>query len=445
MPDPQRELELIAYPLAAKNDLPSLQPSPRIREWQRDTQDSYAARCLPLNIANNNGWQLLLPGGFDAVYSGGRGLVEISIYPHGDGPCVAASHFGEGVLTLFTGYLFRTPPAIHMQICGPINYIRDGVQALSGILETDWSPYNATMNYKFTRPGRARFRKGEPFAQVFPLPAAYVNQFHVRFGDMPIEDPETKADFDQWARSRAEFNQGLKDKCPAMVAQKWQKLYYRGLYPDGERKHGAHLTKLSPQAFSDSGLPAQSLEYQQSTCPADRASAGAKLPATALLRLDKIDWRLFRAIDELSTQVQDLIVFHKPDAKGVEGLMTEIPYTNVRLFPFQSDHNGFTMMKDFCRFDTILMMDANHILQAEFWRRFDDYTRLLDEKYEGIQLTRYRSKIDFGTVQKLDDVLSYPSDVLEPLHDTLTIMLKKECIGNSKIKLFLAKDKLILA
>ena len=36
---------------------------------------------------------------------------------------------------------------------GPINRPKDGIAALPGIIETDWSPYSFTMNWMFTRPG----------------------------------------------------------------------------------------------------------------------------------------------------------------------------------------------------------------------------------------------------------------------------------------------------
>ena len=53
---------------------------------------------------------------------------------------------------------------------GPINRPKDGIAALSGIIETDWSPYSFTMNWMFTRPGTpVRFEKGEPYCHIFPV------------------------------------------------------------------------------------------------------------------------------------------------------------------------------------------------------------------------------------------------------------------------------------
>ena len=53
---------------------------------------------------------------------------------------------------------------------GPINRPKDGIAALSGIIETDWSPYSFTMNWIFTRPDTpVRFEKGEPYCYIFPV------------------------------------------------------------------------------------------------------------------------------------------------------------------------------------------------------------------------------------------------------------------------------------
>ena len=37
------------------------------------------------------------------------------------------------------------------------------MQPLVGLIETDWLPFPFTMNWVFTRPGRVRLEKGEPF------------------------------------------------------------------------------------------------------------------------------------------------------------------------------------------------------------------------------------------------------------------------------------------
>ena len=91
-------------------------------------------------------------------------------HPHPDFHEFARSHFSSGVLTLQPGYLFRTPPGWDMWAAGPPNWPKDGIQPLSGLVETDWLPFPFTMNWIFTRPGRIRFEKGEPFCFITLTP-----------------------------------------------------------------------------------------------------------------------------------------------------------------------------------------------------------------------------------------------------------------------------------
>src|SRR4249919_2705109 len=74
--------------------------SPR-RQWMDDTQDSFAYRCLPLNIANAHGWELLSPCGFEAEWNGGPQVEDVTIRldsgtVEGQPPVAI---FGQGVLT----------------------------------------------------------------------------------------------------------------------------------------------------------------------------------------------------------------------------------------------------------------------------------------------------------------------------------------------------------
>src|SRR5262245_32204643 len=49
------------------------------RDWMDGAPDSYAYRCLPLNIANGHGWEMLSPCGFEATWNGGLAPQDVSI------------------------------------------------------------------------------------------------------------------------------------------------------------------------------------------------------------------------------------------------------------------------------------------------------------------------------------------------------------------------------
>lgn len=147
-----------------------LRPAPVDRAWMDASPERFAYRCLPLNIANAHGWEILSPSGFSATWNGGAGLDAITVTPDAGMRAPALSHFGTGVLTFTLPCLFRTEPGFDLMVQGPINAPKDAIAALTGVIETDWAPYTFTMNWIFTRPNTAvRFEAGEPFCHVFPI------------------------------------------------------------------------------------------------------------------------------------------------------------------------------------------------------------------------------------------------------------------------------------
>ena len=54
-------------------------PAPTTRAWMDSINDNHAYRCLPLNIANSHGWEILSPCAFEATWSGGKSASAISL------------------------------------------------------------------------------------------------------------------------------------------------------------------------------------------------------------------------------------------------------------------------------------------------------------------------------------------------------------------------------
>jgi hypothetical protein len=202
------------------------------------------------------GWEMLCPMTFEAEWNGGRGrdAIEISA-DSAEIEAFVASHFGVGVLTFMTHYLFRTDEGVGLNVRGSPNRPKDGIGPLEGIVETDWLDFPFTMNWKFTRPCRVRFEKDEPFC--FIAPVAYRALEPVQPRIVPIEAaPEQKQAFEQYSRLRAEFNERLHDFDPEASRQRWQKWYFRGVQPDGSPGNPMHLSKFraaEPLLESDAG------------------------------------------------------------------------------------------------------------------------------------------------------------------------------------------------
>lgn len=236
---------------------PLIRPAPATRGWMDDTVDSFAYRCLPLNIANAHGWEVLSPCAFDAIWHGETGTDSVTIRPEpGAKPeQVPVSLFGQGVLTFHIEGIFRTPPGWNLWVGGSPNRSKDGISPLTGIIETDWSPFTFTMNWRFTRPGQwIHFDAMEPICFLFPIERAAIEAFQPKFERLD-SDPATMERFKAWSRARDEFHQRMIAHPPATSADRWQKHYYRGIDVSGQALIEDHRSKLRLRAFDRSATP----------------------------------------------------------------------------------------------------------------------------------------------------------------------------------------------
>ncbi len=153
------------------------------------------------------------------------------------------SHFSHGVVTFHPGYLFRTPPGWSMWCMGPPNHIKDGIQPLVGLVETDWLPFPFTMNWKFTRPGQVHFEKSEPFcfitlAEDKQLEAVDVSRRRIE------NDPDLRAQYMAWYEQRQAFNARLAKSDPVAMKEAWQRFYFKGELPEATGKSpSGHVNK----------------------------------------------------------------------------------------------------------------------------------------------------------------------------------------------------------
>ena len=153
------------------------------------------------------------------------------------------------MLTFHVAALFRTPPGVNLMVSGPLNHPKHGIMGLSGIIETDWSPYPFTMNWKFTAAGvPVTWEKGEPFAHLMPIQRGLVESLTPEVRDLD-SDPETAAQYRAWAASRSQFNSDLQTPGSVAAQERWQKGYYRGKQPDGSDGPPGHEIKVRAKPF----------------------------------------------------------------------------------------------------------------------------------------------------------------------------------------------------
>ncbi len=242
------DLPLIAYrthvltlPLAA---------APSARDWMDETNSRFANRCLPMLLANQAGWVILSIHRVAATWDGGPAIESLKVETlAGPDPSLAISIFGHGVLTFTVPYLFRTPPGYNLLVRGPANRPKDGISALEGLVETDWSEASFTMNWKLTRIHQTViFDVGEPIAMVVPQKRGELERF-APVVDGLESDPELKAGYDLWAESRRKFNEDLRKPGSDAQRQGWQKHYVKG-ESVSEKRTTEHQSKLALRSFA---------------------------------------------------------------------------------------------------------------------------------------------------------------------------------------------------
>ena len=224
-------MELECYPVTDRP--PELVPGRPQRDWMDHFHARHPYRCLPLAMANSSGWELLCPTAFTAEWNGGNMQADITLRPDNPNPDfhkLATSHFSHGVLTFHAGYLFRTPPGWSMMAMGAPNHIKDGIQPLAGVVETDWLPFPFTMNWLFTRPGKVRFEKGEPFCFITLTQDHQVETFDLVQRSLASEK-DLMAQYNAWRDQRDAFNARLRKGDEETIKEAWQRFYFKGEMP----------------------------------------------------------------------------------------------------------------------------------------------------------------------------------------------------------------------
>src|SRR4051794_16746793 len=91
---------------------PRIRPASSKREWMDEAPEAFPYRCLPLNIANGHGWEILSPCGFEVVWKGGLNVSDVVVRPDpGARPeDVPVALFGQGTFTFHVQGLLRTAP-----------------------------------------------------------------------------------------------------------------------------------------------------------------------------------------------------------------------------------------------------------------------------------------------------------------------------------------------
>jgi hypothetical protein len=449
---------------------PRIRPASPKRDWMDHAGESFPYRCLPLGIANSHGWEVLSPCSFEVEWNGGPLAEDVSIRVFGD--VKPEDHpvalFGLGTFTFHIQGLIRTPAGWNIWVSGPPNFPKDGAVPLTGIIETDWSPYSFTMNWKLTRPNHiVRFEANEPMAHFFPIQRNIIENITPTF--LSIEDDkDLKDQFQMWSASRDAFQKKVRENPPERPADKWQKLYYRGLRPDGVCPISDHKSKMHVHEFARHDMisvPGKSLKKQIKT--------GTDVSLTAQSTVNK-DWQsekqlwVLKALKNQRRLLPETQGIYKVEGISAEDFLRDHYATNCPVV-LSSVAVDWTATKNWSpEYLRDKVGIANVIYQgdrdadADFETRKDDHLRqapfsdFLDSIASGsgnnAYLTAYNSGPNVAALSplmedlgRLDELLIHEPDRLEamlwigpegtftPLHHDLTNNLLVQLRGRKRV------------
>jgi len=155
--------------------------------------------CGPFTNANRSGWWIFPPVDMDVTWRGGkefeahvrtpysnadahliRFLLDESDTAHPERwlPEEGRTKFSwglveDGVVQIWTGCIFETPPGWGLHVRSPINVPTSGYHVVEAVIETDWLQYDIWLNIAFDRRDelvKLRREGWPPLAQLVPVP-----------------------------------------------------------------------------------------------------------------------------------------------------------------------------------------------------------------------------------------------------------------------------------
>jgi hypothetical protein len=139
------------------------------------------ARCLPLKIAGELGWDLKLPESFKVTWNGGS-LSKDTVISEAKNPenwDLVTSSMGGGIITFKIPYRVDLEEGNFLWVRGGINNpLSVDLYPYEGLVESDWFPGYITMNYKILTPNKEiLLEEGKSYCRMFPYPKRYIEEF----------------------------------------------------------------------------------------------------------------------------------------------------------------------------------------------------------------------------------------------------------------------------
>lgn len=162
---------------------------PLNKDHKRDWFTSHFYKCLPLSIANMQGFAFSSPFSFDIFWNGENKTDSISFNIYNDSKIhnfekmmqvSVSSEFGYGIFTMHFPLILKTPPDVNLMTIAPPNYPLSGISPMSGVVETDNLSFTFTLNFKINLPNTLiKIEKNYPLMGIIPIPRHYCDSFNL--------------------------------------------------------------------------------------------------------------------------------------------------------------------------------------------------------------------------------------------------------------------------
>ena len=205
---------------------------PLNKDHKRDWFTPHFYKCLPLSIANMQGFAFSSPFSFEVFWNGGIQTDSISINVHDDSGIQnfektthvrVASEFGSGIFTMHFPLILKTPPNVNLMTIAPPNYPLPGISPMSGVVEADNLSFTFTLNFKIDLQNTViKIEKNYPLMGIIPIPRYYCDSFQL----VNAYDVLNKNDIEEEIKIFEE--QGLDREKQNKYNAKSKALYYKG-------------------------------------------------------------------------------------------------------------------------------------------------------------------------------------------------------------------------
>lgn len=207
IPLPQRKIApntIRAHVVPGANITPDahLRPAKIKRDWMDAIPERYIYRCIPLLAANTMGWELLNPVTSCVKWDGGVDVTALNIDSEKVDRFAASSHFGNGIVTWYVPFLFKTSPELGLIVTGPANHEHNHAVPLNAFIRTDWLPFPFTMNWRMTQTDtEVTFQAGDAIACILPFPLQMLEDTQLEISDL-ADDPGFLAEVNAFGKAR---------------------------------------------------------------------------------------------------------------------------------------------------------------------------------------------------------------------------------------------------